>query len=163
VASRRSAWLETAALFAALYVALPLVGLSADRAFGLPAIPSAIRVAGIVLVVVGAAGLAWSIGVLVRVGGGTPNPVAPSGKLVTSGPYAWTRNPIVASHFLAASGVALSLGSPAALAGVFLLAPVPIILVAHEEKTLRARFGNAYREYEARVPRWIPRPPRRQS
>ena len=36
------------------------------------------------------------------------------------------------------------------------------LLIRHEERTLELRFGAEYRAYRESVPRWIPRPPRRQ-
>lgn len=163
MASRRVAWLEAAALFAALYAGLPLLGIVLDRALGWPTFPTAVRLLGVPLILAGAVGLAWSFLAFVRVGHGTPNPSAPPQTLVTTGPFAWTRNPIAESHVVAALGVVLVSGSPAALLVLLLLAPIPVVLAAHEERVLEARFGGAYRDYRAKVPRWIPRPPRRQS
>jgi len=159
---RMVAWAGTAALFAALYVGVPVAGLAVDSAFGFGALPLLVRLLGPVLLFVGIVGLTWCF-VLFAKARGTPNPVMPPEELVTSGPYAWTRNPIAGSHFLALLGVALVVGSPAAAGIVFLLG-VPANLVIHrEERGLEARFGEAYRAYRASVPRWIPRIPRRQS
>jgi protein-S-isoprenylcysteine O-methyltransferase Ste14 len=50
--------------------------------------------------------------------------------------------------------------------GIFLLFAAAAI-VAHlqavclEEPLLRKRYGQSYTDYLARVPRWIPRPPRK--
>jgi len=87
----------------------------------------------------------------------------PPDQLVTAGPYAWTRNPIAGSHFLAVLGVALIVGSSAAVAITFLLGIPANLVIRHEEQALASRFGEAYRTYHASVPRWIPRIPKRQS
>src|SRR3989442_1142810 len=159
---RIASWFGTAILFAALYAGVPLAGLAIDRTVGLSPLSLAVRLVGSPLLFVGVAGLLWCF-VLFAKARGTPNPVMPPEELVTSGPYAWTRNPIAGSHFLALLGVALVVGSPAAAGIVFLLG-VPANLVIHrEERGLEARFGEAYRAYRASVPRWIPRIPRRQS
>jgi protein-S-isoprenylcysteine O-methyltransferase Ste14 len=99
----------------------------------------------------------------VNVGRGTPNPTTPPITLVTIGPYAWTRNPIALSHAIALIGVSFVVGSISAVAIVVLLG-IPIhFAMLQEERTLDARFGEAYRAYAAAVPRWIPRLGRRHN
>ena len=49
----------------------------------------------------------------------------PPQRLVTSGPFAWTRNPIVLSHALASLGVAFLVASPSAVLLVLILG-VPV-------------------------------------
>ncbi|MGQ0797449.1 MAG: methyltransferase family protein [Methanobacteriota archaeon] len=157
------AWAETAALFVSLYAGVVLGGLALDRAVGSRPFPGELRPAGLALVLAGAAGIAWCFALLVRVGGGTPNPARPTTALVTSGPFAWTRNPVMGSHLVAGLGVALLVGSPAAAGIVVAFVPPAYALARHEERILEARFGDAYRAYRASVPRFVPRPPRRQS
>lgn len=163
VARPVTAWAETVALFVALYSGVPLGGLALDRAFGWPPLPEASRAAGIALLLVGASGVAWCFVLLVRVGHGTPNPTLPTKSLVTSGPFGWTRNPVMASHFVAGVGVSLLVASPGATAIILALTLPSYALARHEERVLEARFGDAYRAYRASVPRFVPRPPRRQS
>lgn len=160
---RAVAWAEMAALFAALYVGLPWVGLQLDRILGLPSAPAPLRWVGLVLVVLGVAGLGWCIALFIRVGRGTPNPLLPPTDLVTVGPYRWTRNPIALSHAAALFGLSLAVGSLSAAATIALLAGPVHLGMVHEERTLESRFGDAYRKYKAEVPRWVPRPRRRQS
>ena len=155
------AWAEISTLFLVLYAGVPLAGLAIDRGLGLATVPMPIRLAGIGFLLVGVAGLAWCFSLFARARG-TPNPRLPPGRLVTSGPYAWTRNPIAGSHFLAVLGVALVVGSPGAVLIVLLLGGPANLLIRYEERTLESRFGAEYRTYRESVPRWIPRPPRRQ-
>src|SRR5207249_5322424 len=105
------AWAEISLVFLALYLGVPLAGLTIDRGLGLPAFPVALRLAGFVFLLIGLVGLAWCFSLFAGARG-TPNPRLPPSRLVTSGPYAWTRNPIAGSHFLAVLGVALVIGSP---------------------------------------------------
>ena len=155
------AWAEISLVFLALYLGVPLAGLTIDRGLGLPAFPVALRLAGFVFLLTGLAGLAWCFSLFAGARG-TPNPRLPPSRLVTSGPYAWTRNPIAGSHFLAVLGIALVIGSPGAVFIVFLLGIPANLIVRFEERSLERRFGAEYRAYCESVPRWIPRRPRPQ-
>src|SRR6266540_6082014 len=161
VASRIVAWSEMAVLFALLYIGVPLTGLQVDRWLGIPAWPSPLPWLGLALFAIGVAGLGWCFALFARVGRGTPNPTAPPEVLVTVGPYAWTRNPIAMSHAAALIGLSVFLGSVSAVAIIVVLAVPVHLAMLREERTLEARFGDAYRVYAARVPRWLPRLPRR--
>src|SRR2546427_9658087 len=53
------AWAEVSIVFLALYLGVPLAGLTIDRGLGLPTVPVALRFAGVPFLLVGSAGLAW--------------------------------------------------------------------------------------------------------
>jgi len=161
MAGRIVAWGEMAVLFALLYVGVPWAGLQVDRWLSIPPWPSPIPWLGLALFAVGVIGLGWCFALFVRVGRGTPNPLMPPEVLVTAGPYAWTRNPIATSHAAAIIGLSAFLGSISAVAIIVVLAVPVHLAMLREERTLEARFGDGYRAYAARVPRWLPRPPRR--
>jgi protein-S-isoprenylcysteine O-methyltransferase Ste14 len=80
----------------------------------------------------------------------------PPERLVTTGPYGHTRNPIYLGHIIFLIGMALFLNSIFAA----LLTVVVIIhfhsRVKDDEKQLGHRFGGAYASYIAAVKRWIP-------
>ena len=88
----------------------------------------------------------------------TVNPARPerSAALVTTGPNAWSRNPMYVGEVLAVLGFALAVnpwvGVPAAAAFALFLDRVQI---PAEERALAARFGAAYAAYRARVRRWL--------
>ena len=97
-----------------------------------------------------------------RIGRGTPIPFDPPRKLVISGLYRFTRNPIyvaqvaiLLSYFLYFGQLAL-LGHAVAWA---LLVQGWVVRV--EEPGLRQRFGAAYVTYTQEVPRWIGIPRKR--
>lgn len=77
------------------------------------------------------------------------------GPLVTSGVYAWSRNPIYVGLLLFSYGTALVLGNWLFLA----IAPVTTIcihlVVRAEERFLAQAFGEAYRGYASRVGRYV--------
>ena len=77
-------------------------------------------------------------------------------RLATGGPYAHTRNPLYVGISVALCGIALIFD----LDWVMLLM-VPSTLFLHfavvrrEERYLERKFGDAYRHYKARVPRYF--------
>jgi protein-S-isoprenylcysteine O-methyltransferase Ste14 len=83
-------------------------------------------------------------------------PGDPSTMLVEAGPYRYTRNPIYIGIVIFYFGLAIVATSAWML---LLLIPVLIVLqrgvVLREEAYLQAKFGEAYRKYQARVPRWL--------
>ena len=83
-------------------------------------------------------------------------PGEPSTVLIDVGPYRFTRNPIYISFVVFYFGLAIVLTSAWMLV---LLIPMLIVLergvVEREEAYLQAKFGDAYRKYQARVPRWL--------
>ena len=163
MASRAGAWAQMVVLFLALYAGIPWAGLEMDRLFEVPPWPFPLPWFGLGLGFVGLAGLAWCFALFARIGRGTPNPARPPQVLITVGPYAWTRNPIALSHAAALIGLSVFLGSVSAVVIVVLLSIPVHVAMLHEERTLEARFGEAYRAYRAQVPRWFPRPPRGHS
>jgi len=81
--------------------------------------------------------------------------------LATTGPYAWTRNPLYLGSMLLAAGFLLATASWAAavLTGLYLAIFYPGV-IRREEEELRAEYGNDFDEYSRRVPLFWPRPPR---
>ena len=78
-------------------------------------------------------------------------------ELATTGPYAYTRNPLYLGSIIIAAGFALAARSWM-IAAIFLLMFLAIYLpvIRGEEEFLRQRFPE-FAEYERRVPRLIPR------
>ena len=75
--------------------------------------------------------------------------------LLTRGPYAYSRNPMYVSELTLWLGWAVFYGSVGVLIGFVILFAVLVPAVRYEERVLEARFGNAYRAYSGRVPRWL--------
>ncbi len=77
-------------------------------------------------------------------------------RLLTTGPYARSRNPMYLGWGLLHLGSALLTGS-----GWLLAAVPPAILAVHhgvlgEERRLEQRFGDEFARYRAAVPRYLP-------
>jgi protein-S-isoprenylcysteine O-methyltransferase Ste14 len=79
-------------------------------------------------------------------------------ELVESGPYSLSRNPLYLFTFLGTFGVGLQFGgvSFALLALLFTIAVFHLV-VRREERFLEEAFGEAYRSYCRRTPRFWPR------
>ena len=77
-------------------------------------------------------------------------------RLVESGPFAWSRNPLYVGNLMLWSGAGLLAGRPIVAAAVVgVLAVHYRLVVAWEEQNLRARLGAPYEAYAARVSRWV--------
>ena len=73
------------------------------------------------------------------------------------GPYQYVRNPMMLGVFVILFGeaiVAESLGILLYLC--FAVVVTSWYVVAIEEKGLEVRFGDTYRVYKERIPRWVP-------
>jgi protein-S-isoprenylcysteine O-methyltransferase Ste14 len=104
-----------------------------------------------------AAGLAIAIAAVrsFRKAGTNVEPWKPALSLVTTGIFAWMRNPMYTGVTMFLAGLAIALGSDWMLV---LLLPAVLILhfgvVKREERYLEAKFGESYRAYMERVPRY---------
>jgi protein-S-isoprenylcysteine O-methyltransferase Ste14 len=116
---------------------------------------SPMRIAGIALILAGIA-LAAAALYQFRRAGTPPEPHKPTKALAFDGPYRFTRNPMYVGMALIQGGFAL-----AGNALWPLLALVPVIwivrtqVIAREEAYLEAKFGAPYRDFKARVRRWL--------
>lgn len=112
--------------------------------------------------------MAWSWWCLAIVGKGHPTEafgveITPvTRQLVSAGPYAYTRNPMVFGYFCVLMGIAVACGSLGMAMAIAVVGAVGWInIIYFEEPRLERRFGDAYREYKRRVPRLRPRRPLR--
>jgi len=118
----------------------------------------AAAIAGAALAVCGALLVVHCIRLFVRFGNGTLAPWDPTRALVAAGAYRYIRNPMKAGLFLVLAGEALFTQSPALISWFVCFALANIVYIRlHEEPGLEARFGDRYRDYCARVPRWWPK------
>ena len=120
-------------------------GLASPLRFGLGAV---IALSGL---------LTTSAGRRALIGSGTNvSPSQPAVRLVTDGVFGSTRNPLYVGVSIALCGLALILDLDWIL---LLIAPSFLLLhfavVRREERYLEQKFGDAYRRYKARVPRYF--------
>jgi hypothetical protein len=79
-------------------------------------------------------------------------------ELTTSGPYAYTRNPLYLGTFLLGAGVAAGGGTlwfVALFAGLYLLIYVTVMMA--EADHMRTLFSEEYEQYSKQVPLFVPR------
>lgn len=145
---------------ATIYVPGAILWVLADTPGALsPAAPSQVRFwIGVAAAVDGLLLAAWTMMLFDRAGKGTPAPWSPPEKLVVLGPYRHVRNPMNSGMLLILGAEALLFGSwhLAVWMGVFFVV-CAVYFPCYEEPGLERRFGDAYLEYKANVPRWIPR------
>lgn len=99
----------------------------------------------------------WSVFHFLKVKG-TPVPVNPPPKLVCTGPYAYTRNPMLTGVFSLMFGIGFWIGS---FSLIVIFTPLFILtntleLKKIEEPELEKRLGKEYLEYKQRTPMFIP-------
>ncbi|HEX4154551.1 MAG TPA: isoprenylcysteine carboxylmethyltransferase family protein [Acidobacteriaceae bacterium] len=78
--------------------------------------------------------------------------------LLADGPYRRTRNPLYLGTILHAFGLAILMPPSGAIFCVVLIWIFQVRLALAEEPFLASQFGDAYRDYKARVPRFLPAP-----
>ena len=89
-------------------------------------------------------------------GGGGPGLSNPPERIVDSGIYAYTRNPMYLGHLIFMAGLAITFWSLAALVLLVVHLPWYQRRVLGDEAHLKTLFGQGYVDYAARVKRWIP-------
>ncbi|HEX7343428.1 MAG TPA: isoprenylcysteine carboxylmethyltransferase family protein [bacterium] len=161
--SPRRRWLWTPlgpVLGASLVVALIALALWVDRLLRLPKFPPSeiSLICSLPFLIFGVGVMLWSL-LHFALAKGTPVPLNPPPKLVTSGPYAYVRNPMYAGAFIALIGVGVLLRSIALVLG---FVPLLILLInwllrVVEEPELEKRLGDDYLQYKNCTPRFFSR------
>jgi len=83
-------------------------------------------------------------------------PWEPTHAIISTGLYAYTRNPIYLGMAVTHGGIAIAAASLGAL--ISLIAAVIVIqtyVIAREERYLSEKFGQEYMDYKNKVRRWI--------
>lgn len=116
---------------------------------------SGVRLLGVLVLLLGV-GTIFSARTLFVRSGQSPIPWKPTPELIFRGPYRFTRNPMYVGITTVQAGLGVALGN----AWISVLAPVALltvhfIAVLPEERYLAEKFGASYREYRAKVRRYL--------
>lgn len=117
------------------------------------------HILGILLIVAGTWLWLWSVLTFIK-SRGTPVPLSPPPKLVDTGPYAYSRNPMLSGVFLMLFGIGFLFQS---LSLVIIYTPLFMAIAflefkMIEEPELEKRLGTPYIEYKKKVPMFFPYP-----
>ena len=127
-----------------------------SRALGWPMLPGMpLKALGVALVLAGFVPALWAVG-LFRREKTEINPTSPANsKLVTDGPYRFTRNPMYLGLVVITLGVAAWTGAwPMFLAPVAVFATANWLHIPYEEAKMRRQFPADFEDYVRRVRRW---------
>ncbi len=112
---------------------------------------------GLLISAPGVALYLWTI-VLFAKAQGTQVPIAPTQKVVTSGPYAVSRNPMLTSAIFMVCGAGVLFNSLSFILGGLVIPTAYLIYIKLvEERELEARFGKAYLSYKKSTPFIVPK------
>jgi protein-S-isoprenylcysteine O-methyltransferase Ste14 len=116
------------------------------------------KIAGVLLAAAGLTLFLYTVFLFRTIGKGTLAPWTPTQKLVITGPYKYCRNPMITGVLFILLGESLFLHSTNILiwAGIFVIINT-IYFILVEERSMLQRFGNDYRAYKKKVPRWLPK------
>jgi protein-S-isoprenylcysteine O-methyltransferase Ste14 len=111
---------------------------------------------GLIPLAVGIAGSVWTLGLHFAESREGLDFEPDKNYLITRGAYAFSRNPMYLFELPLLLGWVIFYGSVALLIAFLIWwAHINFVQVPSEERTIEARFGETYREYKRRVPRWI--------
>jgi protein-S-isoprenylcysteine O-methyltransferase Ste14 len=141
-------------ILALVYV---LIAAAISWSLGWPKLPGLpLAPVGITLLAVALIPIIWAI-VLFRRERTEVSPTSPvNRKLVTSGPYQFTRNPMYLGLVIATLGLAVWGGAwPMFIAPIALFATANWVHIPFEEAKMHRQFGATYDSYMRQVRRWV--------
>lgn len=100
----------------------------------------------------------WATLSFTDAGSGTPLPFDPPHRLVTTGPYAFVRNPMQIAGMMLAVLLVLYYPTPFMLLYVVDMGlTLSVLINLYEHGEMEQAFGDAYRHYASHVRNWLPR------
>lgn len=137
-----------------LLVAIAISYLVSSMFPGLAFNDASFNILGLALVPAGIVLVLWSGSTLTR-NKTTTHPRGKPSKLVSTGPYSWSRNPIYLGFLLISIGTALLFANVLAFVGpVIFFAFTSLLIIPFEEDMLTKVFGKSYKSYTKHIRRW---------
>jgi protein-S-isoprenylcysteine O-methyltransferase Ste14 len=139
-----------------IYLGAALLGVLAQRVIPLPGLGGAVfQIIG-ALLAIAALSLDMATFTTFRKHKTTIMPNQAATNLITTGPFAWSRNPIYVANTALVLGAGLYFGNIWLVGLAFVAALMTLKLaIEREERHLAAKFGAAWETYAVRVRRWI--------
>lgn len=137
-----------------IYLAGLIVGAVLERFVPLAAFAGR-PAAGIAIVILGAILMALGLREFHRAGTDF-KPYRPTTRIIVTGPFRYTRNPLYLSLTLVYAGIAIAMGGAWAIILLIpVLAAIRYGVIAREERYLERKFGSEYLRYKESVRRWF--------
>ncbi len=112
---------------------------------------------GLIPITIGVLAYIWCVRDFIIIGKGTPLPLNPPRELVSKGLYKVVRNPIYLGVLFILIGESILFGSVLLIIyTLVILLLFHLFIVYYEEPYLKKKFGESYKNYYYRTPRWIP-------
>jgi protein-S-isoprenylcysteine O-methyltransferase Ste14 len=114
--------------------------------------------AGVTLIFIGLYIMGRTISSFIKNGRGTLAPWSPTKHLIVDGFYSYVRNPMIIGVMTVLIGESIAIVSIKIFVWSIVFFTINTIFsIVYEEPDLERKFGDQYREYKKRVPRWIPK------
>lgn len=140
-----------------IFLSMILLGLGADRLFGLPSL-SLGNLRWISTALLGVAGAYLIVAAMSQFSkaGTRPEPWLSTSAITTAGVYGWTRNPMYLGMTLLHLAIAMAFSSVgAATTALLALIVIDRYVIRREELYLERKFGSSYLQYQSTVRRWL--------
>ncbi len=133
---------------------MKITNVKSREGFGIPGVETV----GIILMWAGAALAIYCTILMFIYAKGTPLVTSSPQKILVRNIYAYIRHPMMWALFIVVLGEALTFGQY--ILFIWLIAMsriIYLVVVNYEEPQLENRFGEDWKEYCQKVPRWLPR------
>ena len=136
-------------------IILPFAFVKLGEALNLPEVPSS-KIIGTLLFLIGILIFFHCSYLFIKKGKGTPAPMHPPQKLVPDNIYKYTRNPMYIGYLSMIFGEVFLFGRLSlTIYAAIMIFTIHSYVVLFEEPKLEKRFGESYKDYKRKIPRWI--------
>jgi protein-S-isoprenylcysteine O-methyltransferase Ste14 len=139
-----------------LFSGFIVAGFIVEILVGFPILPGFLAKGLAVVLLLGVVGVVVTAYLELKKAGTSINPRLATTAVVTTGPYAYSRNPLYLSLVALYLAIALLVNSlPMILVGAAFAVTLQRMVIEAEETYLEKKFGETYTAYKAKVGRWL--------